>query len=162
MGMNVGPNREGREATNTKLTPLLARQLVLINLQTWGRLSNKKLAGELQNTSGVQVTENTVRRWCKLLGCQKRRRYIKPKLSDAHKKARLDFDNTYSRHRDDRFWGRQGLAEDREVTRAVYNRARRARDLIARGYPPDYPQAPPGDEDDDLPDVKRLEPDDEP
>jgi len=56
-------------------------------------------------------------------------------------------DNSYPRHRNDRFWARQGIDEDREVQPAVIGKARAAAAQLALGRPADYPEPPPGDDD---------------
>eukprot|EP00117_Sycon_ciliatum_P039056 scpid92697/ scgid1715/ len=75
---------------NLKLTPELAKKMVEINDKAWGRLSCKKLAGELTE-AGYPCSEPSVRRWCQALGAVRRRRYIKPKLTVRHRLNRLSW-----------------------------------------------------------------------
>ena len=89
--MSFAAKRVGRSATNTKLTPAIARKLVELNDASFGVLSNKKLASKLCEEVGGRVAPDTVRRWCKALGAVKRRRYIKPLLTPKHKLDRLSW-----------------------------------------------------------------------
>ena len=71
-----------------KLTEDLAKELISIKSKTWGRLSCKALAGKLAE-KGHHVSGESVRYRCKALGANRRRRYIKPKLTLRHKHRRL-------------------------------------------------------------------------
>lgn len=71
-----------------KFTPELALALVRIDDENWGRLSIKKLTGELKK-AGFECSQTSVRNWCKLLGAGRRHKYIKPKLTVRHRRDRL-------------------------------------------------------------------------
>jgi hypothetical protein len=88
---SLASKRKGRAATNTKLTVPIAEKILEINARSWGRLSNKRLLGELKKALPEEgnVSEDTVRRWCKALGAKRRRQYIKPLLRLRHKLDRL-------------------------------------------------------------------------
>ena len=83
--------RAGRAATNTKLTVPVAQSIVSINAKHWGSLSNKRLAAKVleKHPELGTLDPSTMRRWCKMLGAVKRRRYIKPKLTKKHRFERL-------------------------------------------------------------------------
>eukprot|EP00117_Sycon_ciliatum_P044524 scpid94515/ scgid32113/ len=98
------------------LTRELASKLIEINDRHWGRLSCKKLAGEL-TTAGFACSVVSVYRWCKILGATRRRRYIKPKLTLKHRRDRLSWaisrydrrkkkfgDNNNIAHGDEKWW----------------------------------------------------------
>ena len=72
------------------LTRDLAEKMIAINDGHWGKQSCKKLAGELA-TAGFPCSTPSVKRWCKLLGATRRRRYIKPKLTTKHRRDRLSW-----------------------------------------------------------------------
>ena len=71
-----------------KLNEELAARMIAINDKFWGKLSCKKLAGNL-SSEGYKCSTTSVRRWCKELGAVRRRRYIRPKLTLHHKLNRL-------------------------------------------------------------------------
>ena len=71
-----------------KLTEELAQCLIETNDKNWGKLSNKRLDGKLSE-QGYPCSTSSVRRWCKVLGAVRRRRYIRPKLTLRHKYNRL-------------------------------------------------------------------------
>ena len=73
---------------NLKLTVELAQKMVEINDRNWGNISCKKVAGEM-TVAGFPCSESSVKRWCKVLGATRRRRYIKPKLTVRHRDNRL-------------------------------------------------------------------------
>lgn len=73
-----------------KFTVAIAQKLIEINNKHWGRLSFKRLASKLIE-EGINVSPQTVNTWCKELQMQRRRRYIKPKLTLVHKIKRLKF-----------------------------------------------------------------------
>ena len=75
---------------NIVLTEELAKKLIEINDKHWGKLSCKKLAGEL-TCAGFPSSTSSVKRWCKTLGATRRRRYIKPLLSPKHRHDRLSW-----------------------------------------------------------------------
>ena len=73
--------------SNLKLTKELAQKLIEINDRSWGRLSCKKLAGELRK-QGFDVSKDSVRRWCAALGATRRRCYVKPACPKLYQKWR--------------------------------------------------------------------------
>ena len=73
-----------------KFTTEIAAKLIEINNAKWGKLSFKRLAGKLHD-EGIQVSHVAVGTWCKELMMQRRRRYIKPKLTLGHRINRLTF-----------------------------------------------------------------------
>ena len=73
-----------------KFTPEIGQLLIEINDKHWGKLSIKKLAGKL-TSAGHKCSPTTMRRWCKALGATRRRRYVKPKLTDRHRYNRLQW-----------------------------------------------------------------------
>ena len=88
---SLASKRIGRAATNTKLTVPIAETILEINWKYWGKLSTKKLLGKvLQELPDLDnISEETMRRWCKALGAKKHRQYIKPLLRLRHKVQRL-------------------------------------------------------------------------
>ena len=73
-----------------KFTPAVAKKLIDITNRNWGAFSFKRLAGKLAD-EGINVSNRTVRTWCRELGMRRRRRYIEPKLTLLHKINRLSF-----------------------------------------------------------------------
>ena len=63
-----------------KLTAALVHAMIRVNDENWGRLSIKKLTGELFK-SDYDCRQTSVRKWCKLLGAGRCHKYIKPKLT---------------------------------------------------------------------------------
>jgi len=91
LAMSFATRRLGRSATNTKLNSSIARKLIEVNEASFGALSNKRLAARLSEEVGMPIATETVRRWCKVLGAVRRRRYIKPLLTPKKKRGRLEW-----------------------------------------------------------------------
>jgi len=88
--LNWSRNRKECGRGCQKFTAATAQLLIDINNASWGTLSYKRLAGKLAEHN-VSVTPKTVRAWCKALKMVQRRRYIRPKLTNTHKRTRLNF-----------------------------------------------------------------------
>lgn len=87
-GVDLSRKRDQAGGQTMKLTVEVASKLIETNNKHWGQLSCKKLAGKLKE-QGHDCSKDTVRRWCKLLGAVRRRRYIRPKLTLRHRYDRL-------------------------------------------------------------------------
>ena len=91
------------------LTPELATKLVEINDKNRGKLSCKKLAGEL-TAEGFPCCVASVHQCCKLLGATRRRRYIKPKLTSKHRLDRLSWVLSFYQKRQKKFEDNNNIA----------------------------------------------------
>ena len=67
-----------------KLSVEISQKLIELNDKSWDRLSCKKLAGKLRE-EGITCSKDPLRRWCQVLGTVRRRRFIRPLLSERRR-----------------------------------------------------------------------------